>query len=75
MVDNTHRTFFATYITAHIPTFCVDCVEIPCSSIQDADLRFTYRIPKQENIWNVYQIISRRLLTIVDVSFKMDTEG
>ena len=62
-------------MTAYIPTFCVDYIEIPGSSIQDADLRFTYRIPEQENIWNAYRIISRRLLTIVDVPFKMDAEG
>lgn len=62
-------------VTAYIPTFCVDYIEIPGSSIEDADLRFTYRIPEQENIWNAYRIISRRLLTIVDVPFKMDAEG
>ena len=39
------------------------------------DVRFTYRIPEQENIWNAYRRISRRLLTIVDVPFKMDAEG
>ena len=62
-------------VTAYIPTFCVDYIEIPGNSIQEADLRYTYRIPEQENIWNAYRIISRRLLTIVDVPFKMDSEG
>ena len=62
-------------VTAYIPTFCVDYIEIPGNSIQESDLRYTYRIPEQENIWNAYRIISRRLLTIVDVPFKMDSEG
>ena len=62
-------------VTAYIPTFCVDYVEIAGRSIEEADDRYNYRIPEQENLWNAYRVINRRLQTIVDIPFKLNSEG
>lgn len=62
-------------VTAYIPTFCADYVEISGRSIEEADDRYTYRIPEQENLWNAYRVINRRLQTVVDIPFKLNSEG
>ncbi len=45
---------------------CVDYIEIPAPTIQQAEVRYTYRIPEQQNIWEAVQIILRRFRTLVD---------
>lgn len=65
----------APEIFEYIPTFCVDYVEIPGSSIERSNVRFAYRIPEQQNIWDAFRVIIRRLRTVVDIPFKMDENG
>lgn len=48
------------FVTAYVPTFCVDYIEIPAPTVEAAYTRYTYRIPEQENIWEAYLIIYRR---------------
>ena len=55
--------------------FWMDLVEIPGRSVREARARYTYRIPEQENLWEYFQIIIRRLRLIVDTPFKMNDEG
>lgn len=55
--------------------FWMDLVEIPGRSVREARARYTYRIPEQENFWEYFQIIIRRLRLIVDTPFKMNDEG
>ena len=55
--------------------FWMDLVEIPGRSVRKARTRYTYRIPEQENLWEYFQIIIRRLRLIVDTPFKMNDEG
>lgn len=55
--------------------FWMDLVEIPGRSVREARTRYTYRIPEQENLWEYFQIIIRRLRLIVDTPFKMNDEG
>ena len=64
-----------TEVLRYIPTFCMDYVEIPGKSVLSSSARYSYRIPEQENLWESYQVIIRRLLTLVDRPFKMNRLG
>lgn len=55
--------------------FWIDLVEIPGRSVREARTRYTYRIPEQENLWEYFQIMIRRLRLIVDTPFMMNDEG
>lgn len=59
----------------YVPTFCIDYIEIPAPTIQQAEVRYTYRIPEQENIWNAIQIILRRFRTLVDAPIHIRDTG
>ena len=62
------------YVTAYVPTFCMDYIEIPGPTVEAAYTRYTYRIPEQENLWESYLIIYRRLRTLIDTPFKLDSD-
>ena len=55
-----------TEVLRYVPTFCMDYIEIPGKSVAEATSRYSYRIPEQENLWEVYQVVIRRFLTLVD---------
>ena len=63
------------YVLRFVPTFCVDYIEIPGPSIQQAEVRYTYRIPEQQNIWDSVQIILRRFHTLVDAPLHIKNDG
>ena len=63
------------YVRRYVPTFWMDLVEIPGRSVQEAATRYTYRVPEQDNLWDYYQIMIRRLRLIVDTPFKMNDMG
>ena len=65
----------APYVLRYVPTFCVDYIEIPAPTIQEAEVRYTYRIPEQENIWEAVQIILRRFRTLVDAPIHIKDDG
>lgn len=52
-----------------LPTFWVDYMEIPGESYSEAAQRYTYRMPEQENIWESFQLIMRRLRNFVDAPY------
>ncbi len=52
-----------------MPNFWLDYMEIPGESYRDASQRYTYRMPEQENIWESFQLIMRRLRNFVDAPF------
>ncbi len=62
-------------VLRYVPTFCMDYVEIPGRSVAEAATRYSYRIPEQENLWEAYQVVIRRLLTLVDRPFRMNKLG
>lgn len=62
------------YVTAYVPTFCMDYIEIPGPTVEAAYTRYTYRIPEQENLWESYLIIYRRLRTLIDTPFMLDSD-
>ncbi len=63
------------YVLRYVPTFCVDYIEIPAPTIQQAEVRYTYRIPEQQNIWDAVQIILRRFRTLVDAPIHIKDNG
>lgn len=63
------------YVLRYVPTFCVDYIEIPAPTIQQAKVRYTYRIPEQQNIWDAVQIILRRFHTLVDAPIHIKRDG
>ncbi len=65
----------APYVLRYVPTFCVDYIEIPGPTIQQAEVRYTYRIPEQDNIWDAVQIILRRFHTLVDAPIHIKNDG
>ena len=65
----------APYVLRYVPTFCVDYIEIPAPTVEQAEVRYTYRIPEQENIWEAVQIILRRFRTLVDAPIHIKGDG
>jgi len=65
----------APYVLRYVPTFCVDYIEIPGPTIRQAEVRYTYRIPEQDNIWEAVQIILRRFRTLVDAPIHINNDG
>lgn len=65
----------AEIIHQYIPTFWIDYIEIPGDSIQEAQTRYTYRIPEQENLWEYYHVIIKRLRLFAETPFLMNKEG
>lgn len=65
----------APYVLRYVPTFCVDYIEIPAPTIQQSEVRYTYRIPEQQNIWDSVQIILRRFHTLVDAPIHIKDDG
>ncbi len=49
-----------------LPNFWIDYMEIPGNSYSDAQQRYTYRMPEQENIWESFQLIMQRMRNFVD---------
>ena len=62
-------------VLRHVPTFCMDYVEIPGRSVAEADTRYSYCAPEQENLWETYQVVIRRLLTLADRPFRLNRLG
>lgn len=46
----------------------VDYIEIPGTSYSDAAVRFSYRLPEMDNIWDAYEAIIQRLRLHVDAA-------
>ena len=53
-------------VQRHVSNFWIDYLEIPGKSLADAQVRYTFRMQEQDNIWESYQIILQRLRNFVD---------
>jgi ATP-dependent DNA helicase RecG len=62
-------------VQRHVSNFWIDYLEIPGKSLADARVRYTYRMPEQENIWESYQIILQRLRNFVDAPYEAHPDG
>jgi len=63
------------YVRDYVPTFCLDHIEIPGNSLDEANTRYDYRMPEQANIWDSFVIMQRRLATAIQRPFALDTQG
>ena len=52
-----------------VPNFWIDYIEIPGNSYGTAQQRYNYRMPEQDNIWEAFQLIMRRLRNFVDAPY------
>lgn len=52
-----------------LPNFWIDYIEIPGDSYGAAQQRYTYRMPEQDNIWESFQLIMRRLRNFVSTPY------
>ncbi len=68
---------FGKYINVrdYVPTFCLDYIEIPGRSLEEADTRYDYRMPEQANIWDSFVIMQRRLTNMIQRPFALDAQG
>jgi ATP-dependent DNA helicase RecG len=62
-------------IMEHIDNFWVDYIEIPGTSITEASVRYSYRMPELENLWEYYEALIQRLRLHVDAPFMAGPNG
>ena len=62
-------------ILEHFPDFRIDLLEIPGTSYSDSKVRYTYRLPEQENIWEYCFALFERISQKVDKPFTLTKEG
>ena len=62
-------------VQRHISNFWIDYLEIPGKSLADAQVRYTFRMQEQDNIWESYQIILQRLRNFVDAPYEAHPDG
>ena len=55
-------------VRKYVNNFWVDYIEIPGTSYSDAAVRFSYRMPELDNIWECYEAIIQRLRLHVDAA-------
>lgn len=62
-------------VQRYVPHFWIDYIEIPGTTYSDADCRYTYRMPEQENIWEYFKVLLQRLRLYVDNPFMAGPDG
>jgi ATP-dependent DNA helicase RecG len=62
-------------IQNHFPDFRVDYLEIPGTSYTNAEPRYTFRIPEQENLWEYYFALFQRLRIYADAPLYIGDMG
>jgi ATP-dependent DNA helicase RecG len=62
-------------IFEHFTDFRIDLLEIPGTSYSDSTVRYTYRLPKQENLWEYYFALFERINQRIEKPFTLTREG
>ncbi len=62
-------------IQLYVSNFWIDMLEIPGIRPGDANPRYTFRMPEQENIWEYYNVLIQRLRLHVDAPFTAGADG
>ena len=62
-------------VQRYASNFWIDYLEIPGKSLAEAQVRYTYRMQEQDNIWESYQIILQRLRNFVDAPYEAQSNG
>lgn len=52
-----------------LPNFWIDYIEIPGTSYSNSVQRYTYRMPEQDNIWESFMLIMKRLRNLIDTPY------
>ena len=55
-------------VREHCTNFWVDFLEIPGTSYTDAAVRFSYRMPELDNLWEYYRALIQRLRLHIDAA-------
>jgi ATP-dependent DNA helicase RecG len=62
-------------IREHFFDFRIDLLEIPGTSYSDSTVRYTYRLPEQENLWEYYFALFERINQRIEKPFTLTREG
>ena len=62
-------------VQRHVSNFWIDYLEIPGKTLAEAQVRYTYRMQEQDNIWESYQIILQRLRNFVYAPYEARPDG
>ena len=62
-------------VQLHVSNFWIDMLEIPGTTPGEAEPRYTFRMPEQENIWEYYNVLIQRLRLHVDAPFTAGPDG
>ncbi len=62
-------------VQRYVSNFWIDYLEIPGRSLAEAQVRYTYRMQEQDNIWESYQIILQRLRNYVNAPYEARPNG
>lgn len=62
-------------IVKQLRHFWIDYREIPGTSYSNAEVRYTYRMPEQENLWEYFGMLIQRLRSFVDNPFMPGPNG
>lgn len=63
-------------VREHCPNFWIDYLEIPGTTYTDAIVRFSYRMPELDNLWESYRALIQRLRLHIDAApFTAGPEG
>ena len=65
----------ADVVRRYVPNFWIDYIEIPGTSYADASIRYTYRMPELDNIWECYNVIYQRLRIYADNPYQANPDG
>lgn len=65
----------ADVVRRYVPNFWIDYIEIPGTSYSDASVRYTYRMPELDNIWECYNVIYQRLRIYADNPYQANPDG
>ena len=62
-------------VQSYASNFWIDYIEIPGTSYADADVRYSYRMQEQDNIWESYKIVIQRLRNFCNAPYKALPNG
>ena len=62
-------------VKQYVRNFWIDYIEIPGETVHEANCRYNYRMPEQENIWEYFKVLFQRLRLYVDNPFMAGPDG
>ena len=62
-------------VLRRVPTFCMDYIEFPAKSVELSPVRYSYRIPEPDNLWDAYLVVARRMEGLVNRPYRVNERG